>query len=95
MDRLHRSQILLETEQHQRIKEIAKQWGRSISDVTRQIVNLGLEKLKEQDEFAKREVALKRATALRNSLPLLDVNVADDLQKMREERLEQISPGSH
>jgi len=46
-----------------------------------------------QDEFAKREVALQRATALRNSMPLLDVNVADDLQKMREERLEQIAPG--
>jgi len=91
MVRLHRSQILLETEQHRRIKEIAQQWGRSISDVTRQIVNLGLEKLKEQDEFTKREVALQRAAALRNSMPLLDVNVADDLQKMREERLEQIS----
>lgn len=45
-----------------------------------------------QGEFAKREVALQRATALRNSMPLLDVNVADDLQKMREERLDQIAP---
>ncbi|MCL5986695.1 MAG: hypothetical protein M1371_09085 [Actinobacteria bacterium] len=92
MERFHRSQILLEAEQRRRIEEVAQQWGRSISNVTRQIVNLGLEKLKEQDEFVKREVALQRATALRNSMPLLDVNVADDLQKIREERLEQIAP---
>jgi hypothetical protein len=38
MSTLHRAQLLLESEQHQALAEIAEQEGRSISDLVREIV---------------------------------------------------------
>jgi len=46
----HRAQILLEPEQHRRLKQIAERQGRSISDVTRGIVSAGLEAMAAQEE---------------------------------------------
>jgi predicted DNA-binding protein len=46
----HRAQILLEPEQHRRLKQIAERQGRSISDVARGIVSAGLEAMAAEDE---------------------------------------------
>ncbi|MBM3122492.1 MAG: hypothetical protein FJZ97_09960 [Chloroflexi bacterium] len=46
---LYRAQILLEPEQHRRLKQIAEREGRSISDVTRSMVAAGLEAVAEQE----------------------------------------------
>ncbi len=42
-ENFHRSQILLKQEQHATLAQIASQNGRSISDVAREVVDLGLE----------------------------------------------------
>ena len=41
-ERLYRAQILLEKAQHQTLKEIARREDRSISDVAREAIRLGL-----------------------------------------------------
>jgi hypothetical protein len=41
-ERLYRAQILLEKAQHQILKEIARREDRSISDVAREAIRLGL-----------------------------------------------------
>jgi hypothetical protein len=46
----HRAQILLEPEQHRKLKQIAERQGRSISDVARGIVSAGLEAMAAQEE---------------------------------------------
>jgi len=56
MGTLHRAQVLLETEQHEALVEIAAQEGRSISDVVREIVR---EHLAERSEQAQQTNALK------------------------------------
>jgi hypothetical protein len=44
-ERLYRAQILLEPAQHQALKEIARREDRSISDVAREAIRLGLKAL--------------------------------------------------
>ena len=46
----YRAQILLEPEQHRRLKQIAERQGRSISDVARGVVSAGLEALAAEEE---------------------------------------------
>ena len=38
-ERMYRSQILLDPHQHRRLKELARREGRSISSVTRQVID--------------------------------------------------------
>ena len=54
----YRAQLLLEPEQHQRLRRIAKREGRSISDVAREVVGIGLETLAADDEARARRRAL-------------------------------------
>jgi hypothetical protein len=44
MSTLHRAQILLKTEQHQALSEMAKREGRSLSDLVREIVQRHLDR---------------------------------------------------
>ncbi len=59
-ERYHRSQLLLEPDQHDRLRQIARREGRSISDVAREAIRLGLKALA-RDQAAR---ARRRAHAL-------------------------------
>lgn len=71
-ERYHRSQILLEPEQHHRMRHIASREGRSISDVAREAIGIGLDVLANDEE-----VQAKRWT-----------QALEHLQKIREEVLD-------
>lgn len=43
MTQLHRVQLLIEEEQRETLAEIAAREGRSVSDVVREVIRLGLE----------------------------------------------------
>ncbi len=91
---LKRVQMLLLPEQNKELAEIARAEGRSVADVTREIIKIGLRARKQENEFSRRERAMKRIEALRATMPFLEVDVAEDLRQLREERLEQITnPG--
>jgi len=59
VERLYRTQILLEPEQHQALTEIARQQGRSMSDVVREMITRQLQQ-QEQEIQAKRLQALEQ-----------------------------------
>lgn len=90
-----RVQMLLEPSQRKALGEIARRQGKSVAEVTRQAINLGLSLMVHEDEIAKRQLALEAARQLRQSMPVLKMNVVDDLDKLREERDGQFIPGDH
>jgi predicted DNA-binding protein len=61
MSTLHRAQILLETEQHQALADLAEQEGRSVSDLVREIVRRHLD---EQARNAQAAAALQAIDVL-------------------------------
>jgi hypothetical protein len=53
-ERLYRCQILLDPRQHRRLKEIARRDGRSVSALTRQVIDAGLASLESESEVWKK-----------------------------------------
>ena len=56
MAKKHRTQILLEEDQYQLISKIAELEGRSISDITRRLIDAGYEVLRGDFEAAVKRV---------------------------------------
>jgi hypothetical protein len=100
-ERLYRAQILIEQRQRKTLAQIARQEGRSISDVARELIRLGLEARNETPEmrWRKRDRALARAAELRAAILRrrggrpLDIDPAELIRSMREERDAAISRG--
>jgi hypothetical protein len=92
---LERVQMLLEPDQRQALTRIARKQGKSVAEVTRQAIRTGLQVLEREDEFVKRSEALAKARQLNETMPLLDVDVVEDLQQLREARDEHISGSGH
>jgi hypothetical protein len=65
MSTLHRAQLLLESEQHQALAEIAEQEGRSISDLVREIVRQHLAGRRQQAQRLSALQAIERLTQIR------------------------------
>ena len=91
MGRLKRVHLPIELRQHSALTKIAQKEGRSMADVTRQVIDLGLGVLERNDEFAQRAEALHRAKQIRDSMPMQEVDGIEYLRRMREARDEQIS----
>jgi hypothetical protein len=68
MSTLHRAQLLLESEQHQALAEIAEQEGRSISDLVREIVRQHLDERRQQAQQLTALQAIERLTQIRGRL---------------------------
>jgi predicted DNA-binding ribbon-helix-helix protein len=68
MSTLHRTQLLLESEQHQALAEIAEQEGRSISDLVREIVARHLAEKNRQAQNLSALQALERLSQIRTRL---------------------------
>lgn len=96
---LKRVQMLIEPSQHAILAQLAKAQGRSVADVTRQVIAVGLEEVAQQADLAKRARALDRADELVQRIYArlgrsLDIDVVADVHRLREERDEQISGGA-
>jgi len=91
MSTLYRTQLLLESEQHQALAEIAQREGRSISELVREILR---EHLVERDQKARKEQelrALEGLTRIRERLQHeYGVYGGDLLGEARAEREEEI-----
>jgi predicted DNA-binding protein len=93
-ERMHRTQILLEPEQHQALAEIARSEGRSVSEIVREIIRQRFaEREREIDADVKRRLeALDRIRAHRESIlarrggKTLEIDVVEMITQMREER---------
>ncbi len=99
-DRLRRTQILLEPEQHRALAELAKREGRSISEMAREILGRELEARKQAEDAVSRRrfEGLERVRKLRaeiveeNGGQLIDFDVVESVNRMREERDERNAP---
>jgi hypothetical protein len=93
-DKPYRAQILIEQRQHKTLAQIARQEGRSMSDVARELIRLGLEARNDTPEmrWRRRDRALEQAAELRAAILRrrggrpLNIDVADLIRSMREER---------
>jgi len=68
MSKLYRAQILLESEQHQVLAEIAEHEGRSISDLVREIVRHHLAERRQQAQQLTALQAIEQLTQIRARL---------------------------
>jgi predicted DNA-binding protein len=93
-ERMHRTQILLEPEQHQALAEIARSEGRSVSEIVREIIRQRLEEREQEiDADVKRRLeAMERIREFRNRILArrggkpIDIDVVEMINQMREER---------
>jgi predicted CopG family antitoxin len=92
--RMHRTQILLEPEQHQALTEIARREQRSLSDVVREMLHDQL-KQRRQNATAERKrrlEALERIKSHRQAIldrrggNPLEIDVVELINQMRDER---------
>ena len=91
---MQRVQMLLEPRQRRKLAELAKAQGKSVAEVTRLAIDAGLETLNTQEQHARLLAALEAARKLRDSMPMLDIDVVADIHQMREERDNELFRGS-
>jgi predicted DNA-binding protein len=92
--RLHRTQILLEPEQHRALGQIAREERRSISHVVREIVERALEQRRQQEdaELQRDLSALERIRQHREEILAerggkpLEYDVVEAINQAREEQ---------
>ena len=92
--RKHRTQILLEPEQHKTLVEIARREQRSLSDVVREMLQVQIQQ-RQQDESAVKKQRLealeqirrhRQAILERRGGRLLAIDAAEFIAQMRDER---------
>ncbi len=84
-ERMYRAQILLDPRQRRRLEEIARREGKSISAVTRQVIDAGLERIENEVElWKKRAGLLSELRQLRDKQPF--VYTGDLVNEARQER---------
>jgi hypothetical protein len=96
MENLQRVNLLLERRQREELERLARQKGRSVSDLVRTYVTMGLSE--ENSPRAERMQALENARALkqrilkrRSGKPITDV--VEVVNQIREERLNELLGG--
>ncbi len=86
---MYRAQILLKPEQHRALVEIAQRERRSISEVTRRMIQIGLEVSQNEDAiWAQQRQALEDLREIREKQP--QVYMGDLINEAREERDEEM-----
>jgi len=92
MNKMHRSQILLEPDQHQKLADIAQREGTSISEIVRVAVSQWLAERREDEVLRRRMEALgqidqhRQAILTRRNGKPLEIDLTTAIEQMREER---------
>lgn len=93
-ERLYRAQLLLQPDLHRRLRQIARREGRSISDVSRDLLEYALTQREKE-----RTARLERVRALRQAAEQIrlelggnsvDVNIVELIREEREERVREL-----
>jgi predicted DNA-binding protein len=95
-ERMYRAQILLRPEQRRRLEEIARREGRSISAVTRRVIDLGLQAMEgEANVWEKRARLLAELRARREKQPFeYGGDLVNEARKERDDEMERIWRGN-
>ncbi|MDX1599875.1 MAG: hypothetical protein R3191_00015 [Anaerolineales bacterium] len=95
-ERYHRAQLLLEPEQHDRMRHIARREDRSISAVAREVIGIGLSVLAkdEQARAERRELALAQLHEIREGAQArygeYQGDLVDEVRSDRSRRLDAV-----
>ena len=91
-ERMYRAQILLKPEQRRKLEEIAHREGRSISAVTRQVIDAGLKALENEWEiWAIRAQILSELRTMREKQPFeYTGDLVNEARQKREDEMEQV-----
>lgn len=87
-----RFQLLWHKRQRAALTRLAKARGLTLTEITRQAIELGIRELEQDNKFTRRADALERADKLREEILArnggqpLDIDPVEDLRKIREER---------
>lgn len=100
--RMHRTQILLEPEQHRTLTDLARREGRSLSDIIREFVQVQLDQ-REQDHALRRERQLAALDRIRTHRQAVAARLgakglpdpAETLDLLREERDAELTSAQH
>ncbi len=88
---LHRAQILLEEDQHRQLERRARESGRSISELMRQITAEYLERTSGEDSLRRALAALDAMDERRREIEakhgILPTNFLDEIRSERDEEL--------
>lgn len=85
--------MLLAPRQRRLLSEIAKREGRSVAEVTREMIDLGLRSLEEGDLLARRRAAMARIERLREGVTPFTIDADAGINRLREERDERNARG--
>jgi hypothetical protein len=89
-----RVQMLLEPEQRRSLEEIARRKSLSVAEATRQAIELGLAVLESEDLYPRWKAWFTQARKDREMMPMLNVDLVEDLRQMREERDDRLTDRS-
>lgn len=90
---LYRAQILLEDHQHQRLERLARESGRSMSEVMREIVAEHLARVSEDEAVRRSLAALDELAQLRGAVASSHGRLpASFLDELRDERDAEVAP---
>ena len=84
-ERMYRAQILLDPKQRRRLEELAQREGRSISAVTRQVIDAGLERIESETELWKKRSLILSNVRIRRERQTVEYSV-DLINEARQER---------
>ena len=84
-ERMYRAQILLDPQQRSKLEELARREGRSISAVTRQMIDAGLETLENEAEVWKKRARILSNLRARRGKQAFEYS-GDLIEESRQER---------
>ncbi|NMB54127.1 MAG: hypothetical protein GYA15_05450 [Leptolinea sp.] len=79
-----RVQMLIRPDQKKELMRRARDAKRSVAEITRQMLDSGIQKAREEDEFAKTSLFIKRAEAHREKMPAVSIDLVEILNDIRE-----------
>ena len=97
MAKMHRAQLLLEPGQHQALADIARQEGRSISDLVREIVQQHLAERDQESQRTREMQALENLTNRRRQIQdehgVYQGNWVEETRTERDSDLDRVTRG--
>lgn len=85
---MHRTQLFLEPEQHEALERQARQQGRSISEVVREYVDLGLARFRAETE--RRLAVLDELARFRRRIGPICVDLVAEAREERQRQLGEV-----
>lgn len=92
----YRAQILLKPEQHETLQKIAEREGRSLSDVAREVIQIGLDVRESDDKviWQKRQESLERLNRIREEIReqhgIYEGNLIAEVRAERERQINRV-----